>query len=229
LLLLSLLLFAQPALAQLPAIIPPAAFIARIDAADLARHTSLAAYTVQEHYSVFRNTDPAPVAEMTVSTRYTLADGKQYASVSQSGSALFRRLLLDKVLASEHDMNLPANRSGYFLNSSNYQMQVNPTPVLRNGRLCYLVTLTARRKSQYLFNGRACFDATDGTLVHLEGSPTQAPSFLAGVITIDRDYTSMDGFSMAIHAEAHSHSLLVGDTVLKIDYSGYQLQPVPAH
>jgi len=224
-----LLAFALPALAPPPPPpppIPPTAFIARIDAADLARHNSLASYSVQEHYSVFRNSDPAPVAEMTVRTHYTQANGKQYTSISQSGSPIFRRLLLDKILASEHDMNLPASRAGFFLNSSNYQMQVDPTPVFRNGRLCYLVTLTARRKSQYLFNGRACFDSTDGTLVHLEGTPTQPPSFLAGTTTILRDYTSIDGFAMATHAEAHSHSIFVGDTVLKIDYSGYQLQPV---
>ena len=203
-------------------------FIHRIDLSVAARFHSLAGYTVQEHYSIFRNADTAPAAEMTVAIVYTPENGKQYTPISQSGSDVLRHLIFDKIIASERDMNLASARAGYFINSDNYEMQVPGETVLRDGRACYLVNLKARRKSPYLFDGRAWFDAQDASIVHLEGTPTQASSFLTSNTVVARDYESLQGIPMATRAQANTHNFLFGDTVLKIDYVGYQLQLTPA-
>ena len=39
-----------------------------------------------------------------------------------------------------------------------------------------------------------------------------------------RQYTNIDGYSMAIHARAESDSALLGRTVVTIDYSNYNLK-----
>ena len=205
----------------------PAEFIQRIDAAVNARFNGLAGYTVQEHYAIYRNGAKAPVAEMTVQTVYTQATGKEYTPISENGSEFFRKTIIEKILANEHEINLPANRAASWITSSNYEMGVAPVRVTRNGHDCFLVTLKPRRKGPSLFIGRAWFDASDGTLVRLEGAQSQPPSFFAGDTTVSRDYVPLDGFAMASHAEAHSHSFLLGDTLLTIDYSGYQLQHAP--
>jgi hypothetical protein len=45
-----------------------------------------------------------------------------------------------------------------------------------------------------------------------------------------REYTNIDGFSMAAHARAESHNAVFGKTVVTIDYTDYQLHAdTPEH
>ncbi len=208
--------------------LPDAEIIQRIDAAVLVRATHVAAYTVQELYSIYRNGETTPSAQVTVRTNYTRAIGKEYTPISQTGSSMMRSVVVDKVLAHEKEMAKAANRENVAITSANYDMHPEPGTVQFNGHRCVIVDLKARRKISYLFNGKGWFDATDFTLVHIEGSPAAAPSFFAGQTGGVRDYAKVEGFSMAQHAEMRSHSFLFGDTLLKIDYTGYQIQLEPS-
>jgi hypothetical protein len=201
-----------------------AAIIQRIDAAVHNREQMLLGYTVTEHYTLFRNADPKPAAEETVQSTYKQGHGKEYSPVSHSGSELFRATVLDKVIAGEKELAAASIRDSVLVTSTNYEMHPLPTPVQLNGRSCILVELKARRKNPHLFNGKAWVDSQDYTVVRLEGVPTQSVSFFAGEMTVFRDYESIDGFSMGVHAEVHSHSFLLGNSVLKIDSTGYQIQ-----
>jgi hypothetical protein len=214
-----------PARAAQPAPEPsPQDIIRGIDAAVQHRTSSIASYTVQEIYSIYRNGEATPSAQVTVNTVYTRVAGKDYTTVSSTGSSVLRSVVVDKVLANEKEMARAANRESVALTSANYEMRPEPGIVSRNGRDCIAVELKARRKMPYLFNGKAWFDASDFTLVHIEGTPAASPSFFAGATGGVRDYTKIEGFSMAQQAEMRSHSFLFGDTLLKIDYSNYQIQ-----
>jgi hypothetical protein len=208
-----------------------AEIIQRIDAAVHARTTGVAAYTVQELYSIYRNGETTPGVQVTVQTHYTRDAGKDYTPISQTGSTILRNIVVDKVLANEKEMARAANRESVALTSANYEMHPEAATVQQNvqfnGRPCIIVDLKARRKISYLFNGKGWFDATDFTLVHIEGSPAASPSFFAGQTGGVRDYAKVEGFSMAQHAEMRSHSFLFGDTLLKIDYTGYHIQLQP--
>lgn len=208
-----------------------AEIIQRIDAAVHARATSVASYTVQELYSIYRNGETSPSAQVTVKTSYTRAAGKDYTPISQTGSSLMRSVVVDKVLANEKEMARAANRDSVAITSANYEMHPEPASVQQNvqinGHACVIVDLKARRKISYLFNGKGWFDATDFTLVHIEGNPAASPSVFAGQTAGVRDYAKVEGFSMAQHAEMRSHSFLFGDTLMKIDYTNYQIQLEP--
>jgi len=208
-----------------------AEIVQHIDAAVHARTTGIASYTVQELYTIFRNGEKTPSAQVTVRTNYTRATGKEYTPISQTGSALMRNVVVDKVLANEKEMAKAANRENIAITSANYEMHPEPASVQENvqfnGRPCVIVDLKAKRKISYLFNGKGWFDATDFTLVHIEGNPAASPSFFAGQTGGVRDYAKVEGFSMAQHAEMRSHSFLFGDTLMKIDYTGYQIQLEP--
>jgi hypothetical protein len=199
----------------------------RIDAATSARVEAIANYKVKERYAIYRNGGKDSSAEITVQTVSSQTMGKEYTQISHSGSAFLRDEVIERVLADEKQMSSAANRENVWITTANYLMKVAPGRVFFNGRECVQVGLTARRKTPYLFNGRAWFDAVDYTIVRLEGSPAQSASIFAGVTTLTRDYAMINGFSMAVHAEAHSHSFLFGDTVLKIDYTGYQITRSP--
>jgi hypothetical protein len=210
-----------------PAQLPSDQIIQRIDQAVQHRTQSVAAYTVQELYSLYRNKDTDPSVQVTVKTTYTRGFGKDYAILSQTGSTLLRSAVIDRVLANEKEMARADNRESVALTSANYEMTPEPGIVTQNGRPCVVVDLKARRKIPYLFNGKGWFDASDFTLVHIEGSPAASPSFFAGQTGGIRDYARVNGFSMAQRAEVRSHSFLFGDTRLRIDYSNYQIQLEP--
>jgi hypothetical protein len=201
--------------------------IERIDAAVKHRSDHIAGYSVREIYSIFRNGESNPSVQVTVNTVFKRGAGKDYTPVSATGSSVLRNIVVDKVLANEKEMARAENRDKVSITSANYEMHLLPGKVTLNGRDCIVVSLKARRKTSTLLNGKGWFDAGDLTLVHLEGSPAQSVSVFAGDTSGRRDYERIEGFSMAQHAELHSHSFLFGDTLLKIDYSDYKIDLDP--
>lgn len=200
-----------------------AEIIQRIDASVHARENNLLGYTVTEHYAVFRNHDEQhPAAEMVVKTTYKKDVGKDYAIVSETGSELLRKVL-ETVLDNERRLNQPANRLTTIITPANYEMTVKGAETV-GGRNCVAVALKPRRVSQYVLNGTIWVDAGDGSIVQLQGVMAKSPSIFAGASQMFRQYVTIDGFGMATHARAVANSWLVGETIIKIDYTGYQMQ-----
>ena len=202
-----------------------AAVIQGIDASVHDRETNLLGYTVTEHYGVFRNHDEKhPAAEMVVKTTYQRDVGKNFSIVSLTGPLLLRKFL-EEVLATEKKMTAPANRRTAIIIPANYEMTVKGSAMM-DGRDCIALAIKARRVSPYLLNGTIWVDAQSQDIVRLEGIGTKSPSILTGPSQISRQYTIIDGFAMATHAHAVSNSSLLGQTVVNIDYTGYELQSV---
>jgi outer membrane lipoprotein-sorting protein len=228
---LSLAFFVFAGSAATPAMQPDAAaIIQRVDAAVKARVDSILSYTVTEHYAVYRNNDEVhPVAEMTVKTVYQKDTGKSYTILSQQGSSIMRSLVLGGILDNEKRINQPGVREGSWIISTNYDFKLKPGGTQQvNGRDCFLLAMTPRRKAPYLIDGTLWVDATDGSIVQLEGTSSKSSSLLTGPTKVMRQYASVSGFSEATHARAESDSSLFGRTVVKIDYEGYQIQLRPA-
>lgn len=194
-----------------------------IDDAVLARNRFIARYDVIEHYSIYRNGEKTPSAQETVHTAYDHATGKQYTPIEQSGSSFLRSAVMGRVLAGEKEINLPANREASWFTSKNYEMHPEPGTSQRKGRTCIIVDLRPLRKSPHLFTGKLWIDASGYAIIHFEGSPMESPSWVVGQAAVTRDYAETDGFAMATHAEARSHSFLFGDTLITIDYTDYKI------
>lgn len=198
-----------------------------IDAAVQKRLEAIPRYTVQEQYNLYRNGSKTPAAQETIHTTYIRNTGKEYEPIAQSGSSLLRSSVIDKVLAGEKEINLPANREAALITSRNYEFMPQPGTVEHNGKTCILVELHPNRKSTHLFSGKLWIDASDYSIVHIEGIPSESPSFFAGQTTVSRDYAKINGYAMATHAEAHSHSFLFGNTLITIDYTSYNIDLDP--
>jgi hypothetical protein len=195
-----------------------------IDAAVSARDTNIIGYTVTEHYAVFRRQDQEhPVAEMMVKTTYQKDSGKSYAVLSESGSEIWRKQVLDTILENERRLTTPVNRASAMITSANYSMGVKGSDVI-NGHNCLLVSLTPRRISPFLFSGTIWVDAQDFSIVQLQGVAAKSPSALTGPAEVSRQYAPVGGFPMATHAKAVSTSWLLGQTTIKIDYTGYEIK-----
>jgi len=206
-----------------------AAVIRSIDAAVHARVEGVEGYLVIEHYAVFRGGDEAhPAAEMTVKTMYRKETGKTYIIQSESGSELLRKLVLHKILDSEKEINLPANREASWITSANYAMTLRPGGVQRlDGRDCYVLDIAPKRKAPNLLDGTLWVDAKDGTIIQIQGVASKSASVFTGPTQMMRQYASVNGFAMATHARAVADSGLFGRTVIAIDYRDYGIQLTP--
>ena len=207
----------------------PQAVIHQIDASVQARIDGIASYSVNEHYAVYRNSDEAhPVAEMMVRTDYKNGSGKSYTILSQSGSSLVRSQVLGRILENEKLMSQPDNRRQAVVTSANYEMKLKSGEKQKiDGRDCLVLSITPRRPSPFLFTGTLWVDARDYSIVQLQGVAAKSHSMLTGPAQVARQYTNVDGFPMATHARAVSNSMLLGQTIVKIDYQGYSIQQPP--
>jgi outer membrane lipoprotein-sorting protein len=225
--LLRLLFFGALASLPLAAQLPDQAFVIQhIDATVKARVDNIASYTVTEHYSVYRNNDEThPAAEMTVHTTYRKESGKSYTIVSQSGSQLIQKFVLNAILDNEKTINLPGNRESSWITSANYQMQLKPGGIQKlDGRDCFVLSLTPRRKASYLIEGTLWVDSKDFSIVQIQGTSSKSPSFFSGPAKMMRQYTNVSGFAEATHARAISSSFMFGPTIITIDYKDYAIQ-----
>jgi hypothetical protein len=221
------LLLIAPGAAAAPAQAPDqAAVIHSIDAAVAARFENLLSFTDVEHYSVYRGNDEThPVAEMTVRDTYTKGVGKEYTVLSEIGSGIVLRFGLKPLIENEKTINLPGNVEKSWFTSANYEMKLKPGGIEKlNGRNCYVLAIQPRAQAPNLVIGTLWADATDGSLVQIQGVASKSPSPFAGVTHMMRQYANIDGFAMAMHARAESSSMLFGHTVVIIDYSDYRLQ-----
>ena len=208
-----------------------ASVIQRVDAAVKARIDHVAAYTVTEHYAVYRGKDEThPAAEMTVRTEYKAESGKNYTILSKSGSGLIHKYVLAPLLDNEKTINLPGNRERSWFASANYEMQLKPGGVqLLDGRECLAVAIHPKHKAPNLIEGTLLVDARDGSIVQLDGTATQSASIFTGAAQVMRHYVNVNGFSMATQARAVSDSFLLGRTIVTIDYRDYKIQRRPAN
>jgi hypothetical protein len=223
----AVLLLIAPGAAAAPAQAPDqAAVIHSIDAAVAARFENLLSFTDVEHYSVYRGNDEThPVAEMTVRDTYTKGVGKEYTVLSEIGSGIVLRFGLKPLIENEKTINLPGNVEKSWFTSANYEMKLKPGGIEKlNGRNCYVLAIQPRAQAPNLVIGTLWADATDGSLVQIQGVASKSPSPFAGVTHMMRQYANIDGFAMAMHARAESSSMLFGHTVVIIDYSDYRLQ-----
>lgn len=208
-----------------------ASVIQQVDAAVKSRNDHIAAYTVTEHYAVYRGKDEThPAAEMTVHTTYRKGLGKSYAIVSESGSEFIRKHVLSKLLDNEKEISHAGNREHAWFVSANYVMKLKPGGVQRlDGRECLALAITPRRKASNMIEGTLWVDARDGSIVHIEGTASQSPSVFTEPAKVMRQYARVNGFGMATHAKAVSDSFLLGQTTVTIDYRDYQIQLRPTN
>ncbi|MGA2050246.1 MAG: hypothetical protein ABSG96_21305 [Terracidiphilus sp.] len=203
-----------------------ASIIRGVDAAVKARLDGIASYTVTEHYSVYRNNDEThPAAEMTVKTTYEKETGKNYAVLSENGSELLRKFVLQSILDNEKRINQPGVREGSWITSANYGMKLKSGGIERiNGRDCYVLSINPKQKAPNLIVGSIWVDAKDQSLVQLQGTASKSISVFTGPTQVMRQYENLDGFAEATHARAESESTLFGKTVVTIEYQGYEIK-----
>lgn len=174
------------------------------------------------YHLVYRGFPGDRDAEMTVEATYNRPDFKDFKVISQTGSKLILERVFKKLLESEKEAAEPAMSARTQLNRENYDFQLlayEPSPT--GGQ--YVLQVTPKTKSKYVYHGEVWVDGTDFAVTHIEAEPAQNPSFWTKKSEIRHDYKKVQSFWLPVKNESVSYIRMGGRATLTIEYKNYRL------
>jgi hypothetical protein len=195
----------------------------RVQRANADRAAALASYTSTRHYAVLEPGHP-PDAEMVVSASFVAPSTKSFKTVSTHGVGWIHRRVFHGLMDAELDAAAGKQKVDSSISPANYAAQLMGTEQ-RNGRDCYVLALTPKRRDKYLFVGKVWIDKEDAAIARVEGEPAKSPSFWIVKAPFVREYQRIGGFWLPSRDETHSQIRFAGEYILEIQYADYQIVP----
>ena len=198
-------------------------FADKITRTELRRLANLREYSAFCKYTL-QNSHMKDDAEMTVRLNYAAGSGKSFEIMDIKNASGLSRKVLERLTQSEAESSRRATRDEFQITKANYKFHGLGASTYR-GRPCYVVEVTAKRKSKYLVDGKAWVDPNEFAILKIEGRPAASLSFWVGKPYIVQEFQKIGPFWMASHNRSESESWLLGHSVLTIDYSDYEIAP----
>jgi hypothetical protein len=146
-------------------------------------------------------------------------------TVLQRSGSLQLAGIVERVLASEEDISVPAKRGDHEISPANYRARFRGTETIA-GRFCYVIDLLPRRKSKYLIEGTLWIDPASYGIVRLQGSPSASVSIWVGTPHITQEFSEIGGLWLPTCTRFVSSGRLLGASELEIRYTDYQIHNV---
>ena len=147
-------------------------------------------------------------------TEYSPDAGFRYEITAEGGSGYIRSKVLKALLEAEREVIARGETARSSLAPANYTFQANGIDPdgLAN------VLLSPRRKERVLVSGMMALNATDGTLVRLQGRLVKNPSFWIRNVDIVRTYERIDGNVVPVSLETTAQVRFLGEATLRMTY-----------
>jgi hypothetical protein len=185
------------------------------------RNAALTGYTEQRTYQV-TDTSGRVRAEEIGQMEYRAPDKKTFATTSESGSAIVRRLALNPLIASEIDAASSKQHHDSAITPANYTLELLGEQNVGPYR-CFLARATPKRKDRYLFEGKIWIDSEDFAVVRITGHPAKKLSFWIERVEFVREYQKIDGFWLSRRDETHVQVRMYGQKILTIEHRQYSV------
>jgi hypothetical protein len=184
------------------------------------RHNTPSEYSVTRRY-VLNNKRFSKSAEMIVKALYRKGEGKTFQVLGVTGSADVSKRVFDKLLDMEAEASKNEKIDPSRLTPDNYGFKLAGSDTLE-GRRCYVLALTPKKKNKYLLEGKIWVDAQDFGVARFEGRPASSLGFWVGRPQIVQSFQRVNGYWLSAQNQSVSDTRLLGTTELKIEYSGYE-------
>lgn len=171
---------------------------------------------------VYRGFPGGREAEMTVEAIYNKPSSKEFRVVSQSGSRLIQDRVFKRLLEGEKEAAEPATNARTQLNRDNYDFELESYERSQTGGQ-YVLQVSPKAKSKYLYRGKIWVDETDFAVTHIEAEPAQSPSFWTKKSEIHHEYKKVGAFWLPARNESVSYIRLGGRATLTIEYKDYRV------
>ena len=184
---------------------------------------TLERYRALRHYSVqYRGFFKTISATMDVEIDYEPSQGKYFRIVSESGSHALCEKVLRRAVDTEREASL--NQAATELSAANYSAQLVGTDTL-DGHATYVIDVTPKTSSKYLYQGKIWVDAEDFAVSKMEVQPASNPSFLISRTLIHHTNARVGDFWLPHMNRSETKVRIGGTAVMTIDYGTYQIMP----
>jgi hypothetical protein len=183
------------------------------------RKAALHDYTVQRTYQVV-DLKGKVHAEEIGRMEFSSPDKKTFTVVSESGSGVVRHMALNPLINSEIEAATGQEHHDSAISSDNYFLNLLGEQQLGPYR-CVVAEAVPKRKDKYLFEGKVWIDATDYSVVRIEGHPAKRLSFWIQHADFVRQYQKIDGFWLPEKDQTLVQVRLYGKKILKIEHQNY--------
>ncbi len=159
-------------------------------------------------------------AAMVVDMAYDAPAQKQFRVVKEQGS----RLLLDHVLREliQNEKEALANLGRTDLTPNNYEFHLIGTDTIA-GQPQYVLEVTPRFKSKFLYTGKIWVDANDFAVSRVSAQPAKNISFWISHTEIEHEYKKVGAFWLPAQNTSTTKVRFGGTAKLKIDYRDYRI------
>jgi hypothetical protein len=187
------------------------------------RNAALAAYTEQRIYAV-TDASGRVRAQETGQMEYHAPDKKTFATASESGSSIVRRLALGPLIAGEIEAASAKQHHDSAISPANYSLELIGEQQVGPYR-CIVVRAIPKRQDKYLFEGTVWIDSEDFAVVRIVGHPAKKLSFWLERVDFVREYQKIDGFWLSQKDQTFVQVRLYGEKILTIDHQDYRVTP----
>ena len=192
---------------------------------DKVRASALQRYVSERRYTV-ENRKFAKNAEVSVRETYSSPGRKELNVISETGSSLIRRSVIDKLIEAEVDAVRDENRDQTRVTPKNYAFRLTGVEHV-DGYSCFVLEVIPKSAKKYLMRGRIWVDTGDFAIVRMEGIPAKNPSVWTREVHFVRRYEKHGMFWLPASLESESKVVIAGTSSLKIEYSNYQIEASP--
>jgi outer membrane lipoprotein-sorting protein len=199
--------------------------VSRMTRMDDARLQALREYSSTRRYTL-ENRRFGTKAELRVSMSYRQPGTKKFEVLSELGSAVIRKAVLQKLIRTEIEASEPALRAATRIGPENYTFTLAGREE-RDGRSCYILEVEPKSRTRYLFTGRIWVDAEDFAVTRIEGSPAVRPSIWVRKTAFVHTYRKVDGFWLPESNRSESDVRVYGPTVVTVEYGDYRVAAAP--
>src|SRR6267143_6543357 len=199
--------------------------VAKMIQLDNQRHAQLQSYTATRHYLAVNKHRRA---EMLVRVACASDGVKRFTIVSEDGSHYIRKHVFYKMLNEEAAVSRRGTRESTRITPANYDFEVIGQDSV-DGRPAYVLSVSPKAENKYLIDGEIWVDATDYSIVRVEGRPARNPSFWTRSVHFVHTYQRVGPFWLAASTDSMSEIRIFGTAELTIKNSGYTLNPPAIH
>ena len=199
--------------------------VARMNARDRERQTALASYgSVRTYRVTYKGPMGDRSAEVLARMDFSAPDQKHFTVLSESGSAIFCRKVLRKMMEAEQEGALQANHLKAMLSADNYHLKLVGEDEI-DGVKTWVLEVSPKVNSRFNYKGKVWIGEDDHAVVRIVGSPARNPSWITSTATFDYRYARQGEFWLPRKDVILSHVRLGGEVTLTVDYGKYAIVP----
>lgn len=193
--------------------------VSRMMSFDAERQADLTGYAATRHYVAVNKSRRA---EMVVHVSCDSAGAKQFTILGEEGAGSIRKHVFHKLLSEETEASRRGTRNDTRLTPDNYEFQMVGEETLQTGP-AYVLSVVPKKENKYLINGKIWVDASEYSIVRIEGEPARSPSFWVRSVHFVHTYQKVGPFWFAFSTHTTSEIRIFGDSELTIESSNYSL------